>query len=315
MHDHGRPQHGDRRLIAAVALNVLLTIAQIVGGVISGSLSLIADSVHNLNDAGALVVALVARRVARRPADARRTFGYVRAEVIGALINLSALVLIGLYLLVEAAQRAFDPQPIDGWIVVWVAGAALVVDLGTAVLTFVLSKGNLNIRAAFVHNVSDALASIAVLVSGSLVLLFDWTWTDVAATLAIAVFVLHQGITLMRQAVRVLLEGVPPNLRLDDVREALARLPGVRGAHHLHVWQLDERSSALEAHLVVSGPPSEWIAIKEAARGMLRSRFDIEHSTLEFELPEEREHSSESSGTTHCHEAEVPEPCDRTKVR
>ena len=179
-------------MVGAVLVNVLLTFAQVVGGILSGSLSLVADALHNLNDAASLGIALVARRIARRPADSRRTFGYRRAEVIGAIINLTTLIIVGLYLIYEAVSRYFDPRPIEGWVVVWVAGIALAVDIVTALLTFKLSKGNLNIRAAFIHNVSDALASVAVIVAGTLILLYDWYWADLAATVLISGYVLYQ---------------------------------------------------------------------------------------------------------------------------
>ena len=289
MHDHGHAHGGDKRLVGAVLVNVLLTVAQVVGGVLSGSLSLVADALHNLNDAAALGIALVARRIARRPADNRRTFGYRRAEVIGALINLTTLVIVGLYLIYEAVSRYFDPRPIEGWVVVWVAGFALVVDIATAVLTFKLSKGNLNIRAAFIHNVSDAMASVAVIVAGTLILLYEWYWTDLVATVLISAYVLYQGVTMMRDAVRILMEGVPPDLRLEDVSEALASLPGVADVHHVHVWQLDEEHRALEAHLVVPEGAAEFVRVKRAARALLRERFRIGHSTLEFELLEEED--------------------------
>jgi len=287
VHDHGHAGDGDRRLVGAVLVNVLLTVAQVVGGLLSGSLSLVADALHNLNDAASLGIALVARRIARRPADDRRTFGYRRAEVIGALINLTTLVIVGLYLVYEAVSRYFDPRPIEGWVVVWVAGIALVVDIVTAVLTFKMSKGNLNIRAAFVHNVSDALASVAVIFAGTLILLYEWYWTDLVATVLISAYVLYQGVTMMRDTVRILMEGVPPDLRLQDISKALVGLPGVADVHHVHVWQLDEEHRALEAHLVVPEDATEFVKVKEAARALLRERFRIGHSTLELEQPGE----------------------------
>lgn len=286
-HGHGHAHGGDKRLMGAVVVNVLLTVAQVVGGVLSGSLSLIADALHNLNDAAALGIALVARRISRRPADSKRTFGYRRAEVIGALINLTTLILVGLYLIYEAGSRYFNPQPIEGWIVVWVAGLALVVDIATAALTFSLSKGNMNVRAAFVHNVSDALASVAVIVAGTLILLYDWYWADLVATVLIASYVLYQGVSMMRGAIRILLEGVPPDVSLSDVQSALEAVPGVGTVHHLHVWQLDEEHRALEAHLVLTGDASEGCQVKRTARDVLMEQFRVGHSTLELELPGE----------------------------
>lgn len=305
MHSHGHASN-DRRLVGAVAINVLLTVAQVVGGVLSGSLSLIADALHNLSDAASLVVALVARRYARKPADSRRTFGYRRAEVVGALINLTTLIVVGLYLIFEAGARYFNPEPIEGWVVVWVAGIALVIDVATAVLTYTLSKGSLNVRAAFVHNISDALASVAVIVAGTLILLYDWYWADLAATVLISAYVLYQGISMMRETIPILLEGVPSDLRLEDVAKALEEIPGIEGVHHLHVWQLDEAHRALEAHVVVKHDASEFLAIKAAARQVLMERFRIGHSTLEPELQGEQESCGNHGSMPECFEAESP---------
>lgn len=301
MHDHSH-DHGDKRLAGAVLVNVLLTIAQIVGGVLSGSLSLVADALHNLSDAGALLIALLARRIGRRPADRERTFGYRRAEVIGALFNLTTLVIVGLYLIYEAVSRFFAPQEVEGWIVVWVAGIALVVDVATAVLTYTMSKDNLNVRAAFVHNVSDALASVAVIFAGTLILLYEWYWTDLVATVLISIYVLYQGVSMMRSTVHILMEGTPPGLELSEVAAALTEQEGVIEVHHLHAWQLDENHRALEAHLVVEADLSSAAQLKRAARALLMERFSIGHSTLELEHPGEAEFCSTHSSVPSCFE-------------
>lgn len=287
MHDHGRPSGGDRNLVLAVFINVLLTVAQVIGGILSGSLSLIADALHNLSDAAAIGIALVARRIGRRPADSKFTFGYQRAEVVGALINLTTLIIVGLYLIYEALSRFADQQPIAGWTVIWVAGIALVIDIATAVLTYRMSAGSLNIRAAFLHNVSDALASIAVIVVGVLVLIFEWYWTDLVATALIAGYVLYQGLSMMRETVRLAMEGVPPDIKLGEVRSALAAIRGIMDVHHLHVWQLDEHRRALEVHLITQAEGVEGIALKTQVRQMLAKQFRIEHSCLELESPDE----------------------------
>ena len=159
-HHHNLEIIGDRRLGFAIIINILLTVAQVIGGVVSGSLSLIADALHNFSDASSLLIAYAARKIGRQPADQLRTFGYQRAEVIAALINLVVLVIVGLYLIYEAIWRFFDPQIITGWAVVIVASIALVIDLATAILTYSMSKDSVNIRAAFIHNVSDALSLV-----------------------------------------------------------------------------------------------------------------------------------------------------------
>ena len=169
-HDHGHahidPESGDRRVAIAISANGLLTVAQIVGGILSGSLALIADAIHNFSDMASLVIAFGARKIARRPADARMTFGYGRVEIVAALIDYTSLILIGVYLLYEGVMRWIEPSEVAGWTVVILGCVALVVDTLTALLTYSMQKGSVNIRALFLHNLSDALASVAVIVGG-----------------------------------------------------------------------------------------------------------------------------------------------------
>jgi len=272
---------GDRRLAIAIAFNMLLTLAQIIGGIVSGSLSLIADALHNFSDASSLLIALVARKIGRQPADHFKTFGYKRAEVIAALINLVTLVLIGLYLIYQAIWRIFEPQVIEGWTVVIVAAIALAIDVATAMLTYRMSKTSINIRAAFLHNVSDALASVGVIIAGALILLYDWYWSDTLLTLLIASYVLHQAASLLPKTIHILMQGTPEGIAIDDVIQAMQRVDGVSDVHHVHIWQLDEQRNALEAHVVIDD--GQWEPIKAILKDMLTKQFFISHSTLEFE--------------------------------
>ncbi len=274
---------GDRRLLLAIAANMLLTLAQVIGGIVSGSLSLVADALHNFSDASSLLIAWLARRIGRQPADELRTFGYRRAEVIAALVNLVTLVIIGLYLIYEAVWRVFEPQVIEGWIVVVVAGVALVVDVATAVLTWTMSRHSMNIRAAFLHNVSDALASVGVIVAGSLILLYGWYWTDTLLTLLIALYVLYQAAGMLPDTIHLLMEGTPAGLSVAEVTAAMEAVEGVRDVHHVHLWQIDEHRNALEAHIVIDRF-EDTARIKDAIKQRLADSFSITHSTLEFEI-------------------------------
>lgn len=290
VHDHPYPHHrfadgGETRLILALLINVLLTAVQIAGGVISGSLALVADALHNLSDAGSLGVALIARRIARRPADELRTFGYQRAELVGALINLTALILIGLYLLYEAAVRYFNPQPIEGWWVVYLGAFALAVDTATAMLTYAGAKRSLNLRAAFLHNLADALGSVAVIVSGSLILLYGWTLADLACAVLIAAYVLYHGLTEIQETIRILMQSTPLDIDLAELVHVLESEPGIKGLHHVHVWQIDEHRRSLEGHVVIDLEDAGKIEeIKKRIKRALARRYEIHHSTLEFEF-------------------------------
>lgn len=282
-HHHGDPSEiGEKRLWWAVGANLLLTVAQVIGGIISGSLSLVADALHNFSDAASLLIALVAIRIGRKPPDQFKTFGYKRAETIAALINLTTLIIIGLYLCYEAIIRFITPEPIIGWTVIIVASVALIVDIFTAFLTYSQSKTSMNIKAAFLHNVTDALASVGVIITGTLILLYDWVWTDAAMTLVISGYVLWQGFTEVPKVIHLLMEGTPEHIDINKVIQIMEQQEGVNDVHHVHVWQLDEHRNALEAHVVIE-ESKNMDNIKANLKRDLQDKFDIQHSTLEFE--------------------------------
>ncbi|WP_285276449.1 cation diffusion facilitator family transporter [Halopseudomonas bauzanensis] len=284
-HNHNPETLGDKRLVAAIGVNIVLTFAQVVGGVLSGSLSLIADALHNLSDAASLVIALIARKIGRRPPDAFKTFGYRRSETIAALINLVTLIIIGLYLIYEAIGRFFSPQPIEGWTVVVVAGIALIVDVVTASLTYTMSKNSMNIKAAFLHNVSDALASVGVVIAGTLILLYGWYWADTVLTLIIAGYVLWQGFSMLPKTIHLLMEGVPEGVSIPDIIDVMEDMSGVESVHHVHVWEIAEHSIALEAHVVIRTVDLPDIErLKAELKRVLHEQFKVGHSTLEMEL-------------------------------
>ena len=281
---------GDGRLVAAVAVNVFLTVAQVVGGVFSGSLALIADAIHNLSDAAALAIALIARKIARRPADSNHTYGHGRAEMVGALFNLTWLIFIGLFLIVEAVERLLDPQPIEGWTVVIIAGIAFIVDAVTAALTYAMARHSMNIRAAFIHNVSDALASIGVIVGGTLIILEGWLFVDAVVTMVIAGYVLFHAALEMPKVINILMQAVPGELDVEEVTDRLQGIDRVRDVHHVHIWNIDEHRRSLEAHVVIARDDiAEMEAIKAALKRCLADEFHIGHSTLEFEFPDRNE--------------------------
>lgn len=283
-HHYPGAEAGDRRVLWAVAVNVLLTVSQIVGGLFAGSLALIADAVHNFSDAISLGIAFAARRIARRPSDEAMTFGYVRAEIVAALINYTTLIVIGLYLVYEAVLRFIEPQPVEGWLIVIIAGVALAVDLVTALLTYALSKHSMNIRAAFLHNVADALGSIAVIVAGTVIILYDWRVVDSIVTLMIAGYILWMAFTEIGGSIRILMMGTPPDLDLDALVAAVREVDGVRDVHHLHVWAISEEKNALEAHIVVTESSGEQAdAVKQRVKALVRERFGVDHATLELE--------------------------------
>jgi len=284
-HEHSHSISSDiksNRLIWAIVINVALTFAQIIGGVISGSLALIADALHNLSDAISLVIALIAQKISIKEHDAFMTFGYKRAEVIAAFTNLITLVLVGFYLIYEALWRLNSPQVIEGWMVIIVASVALAIDVVTAFLTYSVSKGSVNIRVAFLHNVSDALASLAVIITGILILLYEWYFVDTLLTLLIASYVLLQAYSMLPSVINILMQGAPKDVCIEDVLKTMQETKGIVNVHHLHLWQLDEHHNALEAHVVLESV-NNLEKIKEELKSKLETTYSISHSCIEFE--------------------------------
>lgn len=287
-HHHVDPDAGDARVAWAIAVNMGLTVAQVVGGILSGSLALIADALHNFSDAISLIIAFFARKIARRPADEAMSFGYGRAEVVAALVNYTTLVVLAVYLIYEGVMRALEPQPIDGWLVVWIAAIALVVDLVTAALTYSMSKQSMNIRAAFLHNLADALGSVAVIIAGVCVILWGWNWVDPVVTLMIAFYILWHVKAEVGGVIRVLMLGSPPDLDVPEVIATMRAVPGVKDLHHLHLWQMEEHRAALQAHVVIDESDNgQQHHIGARIKQDLRDRFGIGHTTLDFELNSE----------------------------
>lgn len=283
-HAHGR-NVGTTRLVLAIVFNFLITAAEFVAGFVAGSLALLADAAHNLNDTASMGIALVARRISTREADRRRTFGYERAELIGAFINLTTLVLIALYLLVEAVRRFFEPRSIDGNLMLIVGGITLAANVATAFVLYKPSQGSLNIKSAFVHIVADALGSVAVVLGGVLIMRYNWTVVDPILTVAIAAYIFIHSYRMLRETISILMESAPRGFPLEEMSRAVEAMEHVRDMHHVHVWRLSENETALEAHVAVEGIDelSALDVLKTEIKQMLRSDYDIGHATLEIE--------------------------------
>lgn len=275
-HDHAVEQ----KLSFAVVINVFLTVVQVIGGVMSGSLSLVADALHNLSDAGAIVIAVVARRIGNKDANETMTYGYKRAEILAVVINSMSLIAIGLYLIYEAFQKYFNPAPIDGWIVFWIAGVALVIDIATAMLTYSAgAKDSINIRAAFIHNVSDALASVAVIIAGIMIILYQLYIVDVIVTILISIYVIYHGLVLLKKCVSILMQAVPEGIHVNELKLALENIDGVKEVEHIHVWQLDDKKIFFDGHFSLTG--EDRVVTKQKIRLALQQQFDISHCTIE----------------------------------
>lgn len=284
-HNHSHSELANHRLYWAVVINIILTVAQVVGGLLSGSLSLLADALHNFSDAGALLIAAIAAKIANIPANQKMTFGYKRAEILGALINSTTLVLVGLYLIYEAIHRYFDLSKVDGETVIWVAGLGLVINTLTALLTYGGSKDSMNIKAAFIHNISDAAASLVVMLSGVLMVTFQIYIFDLIATIIISLYVLYHAFFLIRDSIFILMQSTPTHLNINEIKQVVESESSVTNFHHIHIWQLDDKKVFLEAHVVIDeNKLAEIESIKNKLRQTLWEKFSIGHTTFEFEI-------------------------------
>jgi cobalt-zinc-cadmium efflux system protein len=282
-HGHAHGADGDRRVGWAIIFNLALTAAQLIGGVLSGSLALIADAIHNLSDALSFIIALVARRIGRRPADHSMTFGYARAETVAALVNYVTLILISVWLAAEGISRLFNPQPINGWLVVIIAGIALVVDVATAVLTHRMAETSMNIRAAYLHNLADALGSVGVMIAGVAMIVWDAPLIDPIVTFGISGYILLHALREIGPVIRLLMLGSPVKPSVDDVLAAMRGVVGVIDVHHLYLWRVDEAVLSVDAHVVVDGAAPDVIGATKTRIKAALNALGIDRTLLEME--------------------------------
>ena len=288
-HAHSHPladachSRGPLRLAVTLALVLAYMVAEVVGGLLANSLALLADAGHMLSDAGALALALFAIWFARRPAGPQHTYGYYRVEILAALVNGAALVAIAILIFVEAMQRFRAPQDVDAPLMIAVATGGLVINLAGLWTLHGVRGESLNTRGAWLHVMADALGSVQAIAAGALILAFGWNWLDPLASVLIVVLVLYSSWSLVRQSVMVLMEGAPGHIDVDEVRDRLGRVPGVRAVHDLHVWTISSGLVALSAHVEAHRPPSE---VLRELRHDLEAEYGIRHTTIEFDPTE-----------------------------
>ncbi|HUU57388.1 MAG TPA: cation diffusion facilitator family transporter [bacterium] len=270
-----------KRLAVAVALTAVILVGEIIGGIWAGSLALLSDAAHVFMDVFALSLSLGALLLARLPADDKRTYGWHRAEVFAALINGLTLFAVAAFIFVEGVGRLIEPTPIKGVGLLIIAAVGLVANAAVALLLRRHIGSDINLRGAFLHVIGDALASAAVVVGAVVVIVTGWYVVDAVLALAIGALLVWGAGRVVRDAVRILLEGTPPGVKPRDVAGALADLDGVTSVHDLHVWALCSHITNLSAHLVVCGGLSD--DVRRAAEETLATRFRIRHTTLQLE--------------------------------
>lgn len=299
--DHGNAGAGlaDHRgkLAAVLALTVTVLVVEVVGALVSGSLALLADAGHMLTDVAGLTLGFVAAVLARRPASDERTWGYRRAEVLGAAAQAAVLLAVGVFILVEGVRRLVEPPEVASGVMVVFGAVGLVANIaGIAVLASGRSD-NLNMRAAFLEVLNDTLGSVAVLLAAAVIALTGWLRADAVASLVIGVLIIPRTLKLLRESVDVLLESTPKGLDLAEVRERIMRLPHVHDVHDLHASQVATGLPVLTAHVVVDDTcfhDGHLGPMLDELQHCIVDEFDIEHSTIQFEAATHAEHEHET---------------------
>lgn len=293
-----------RRLLFALCLALSYAGIEFVGGLLTGSLALLADSLHMLSDVAALALSLLAVWMAARPASRRRTFGNSRAEILAALANGLALAVVAVFITVHAIERFLEPQDVQGGGVIVVATGGLIINL---IGLWLLEGGrseSLNVRGAWLHVLSDTLASVGVILAGAGIWAFGWMWLDPTVSVIVSMLVLFSAWHLIREALDVLMEAVPSHLDPEEIRDALLGVEGVSSVHCLHVWTIGSSEVSLSSHLVID-PARDGEQIVQGVRSQLEERFSIEHTTIQIE-PEAMQPGDEPACADACAPGAVP---------
>ena len=290
-HDHSSHSHthGDlkgRNLFISILLNIIITISQVIGGLVSGSLALLSDALHNFSDVLSLIISYVANRLSRKKASANKTFGYKRAEIIAAFVNASTLIIVAVLLIIEAIKRFQHPQEIESNLVIWLSLLGIVANGFSVLLLKAHADENMNMKSAYLHLLTDMLASVAVLIGGLLMKFYEIYWIDSFLTLAIAIYLIYVGYQLLMESVKVLMLFTPSDMSVSDIAKNVNQLKSVKNIHHIHIWQLNEDEIHLEAHIDFENDIklSEFDKVLDDIEELLFKKYSINHVNIQPEF-------------------------------
>ncbi len=283
-HSHSHNLKG-KNLLFAFGLNLTITVAEIIGGLLSNSLALLSDAIHNLGDTFAVMLAYIANIISRKNANERKTFGYKRIEILAALLNAIILIVITLFLFIEAYKRFQSPEPIKGLVMFWVAVIGLIANLVAVILLKGDSQRNLNIRAAYLHLLGDTISSVAVIVGSVLIYYFNVYWIDPVVTVLIGLYILKEAFLVIKETVAILMQGTPSSIDLQKVVQEIETHSEISNVHHVHAWKLDDKQIHFECHadLTQDLPLSKTDKIRSEVEAILLNKFGISHVTVQFE--------------------------------
>lgn len=284
-HHHHTSEMSNRRLLWVTLLNVVITVVEIIGGLVSNSLSLLSDAIHNLGDSSAVFIAFLAGKRGNKQPDKRNTFGYKRIEILAALFNGVVLIAICLFLFVEAYKRFKNPEPIHGRTMFIVAVVGLLANLFSVLILQKDKNQNLNVKAAYLHLLGDTLSSVAVILGGLAIWFWGLIWLDPLITTLVGIYIIWHTWSVVRETVDILMQSSPLDIDIDEIKTHIEEIEGVQNMHHVHVWKLDDVNSFFEAHInleeniLMEGA----MKIKTAIEDLLKNHYNISHTTLQIE--------------------------------
>ena len=272
-----------RRFLAVTILNATITVVEIIGGVVSDSLALLSDAFHNLGDSLSIVMGYAAQVISGRPENSRRTFGYRRAEILSAFLNALFLIIMSIFLIVEAVQRLKHPSHINGKVMLIVAVIGLIANLLSAILLHEGSHDSLNVKATYLHVLSDSLSSVAVIIGAIILMYVNVPWLDPVLTIAVAVYIAFEAWPIIKKTIEILMQSAP-QLDYDAIQKDILAVKGVEGVHHLHAWSMDEHRVVFSAHINCQDMKiSECEHIYHEIEQLLTNKYHISHVTLQAE--------------------------------
>lgn len=284
-HQHHHSDVKGRNLIISILLNIVITVAQVIGGLLSGSLSLLSDALHNFSDVLSLIVSYLATVLSKKKASSNRTFGYKRAEIIAAFVNSSTLIIVAIILIKEAVERFINPQEIASELVIWLSLLGILANGLSVLLLKKDAENNMNMKSAYLHLLTDMMASVAVLIGGILMKYYETYWIDPLLTVLIALYLIYMGYDLLKASTRVLMLFTPDTIEVQKIVDAISKIEEVKNVHHVHIWQLNEDEVHLEAHIDFDKDItlSQFDSILEKIEEDIYHNFGINHVNIQPE--------------------------------
>lgn len=289
--NHNRTQYDSqdagrksRDLLFSAALNFTITVVEVIGGLLSNSLALLSDALHNMGDTIAIFIAYLANLISKRRSTIKKTFGYKRIEILAALLNAIVLIVIVVYLFIEAYQRLQDPEPIKGLIMFIVAVVGFLANLISILLLKKHTRHNLNIKSAYLHLFADTISSVLVIITAILIYFFNLYWIDPLVTFLLGIYLLKETYGIIKETVNILMQSTPPGLDLKIVKDALETIPEIDNIHHIHAWNLNDQEIHFECHIELNNDLriSETEIIKKRIHDILLNNFGIAHITIQY---------------------------------